>query len=93
MIQCINFCRQHVKSERSSKEQTCPTESMNETQIDEACRFAFGKRISDAYLKFLQSESRHGEENDEDVTRFHLPVIENDAFLFHVEDLLDMLRT
>jgi len=93
VIQCINFCRQHVKSELSSNEPTCPTELMNETQIDEACRFAFGKRTSDAYLKFLQSQSSHREENDEDsAALFHHPVIENDAFLFHVEDLLDMLR-
>jgi hypothetical protein len=55
----------------------------------ESYRFDFGKRISDAYISFWTQQNQRCCDDGETFL-FHHPVLENDAYLFHVEDLLNI---
>jgi hypothetical protein len=89
-IQCINFCRHYVKHE---KEKETPVEFNTAAQItvneETHRRFDIGKRISDAYISFWTKQNQRSSDNGE-TFQFHHPVLENDAYLFHVEDLLNL---
>jgi len=56
---------------------------------EESYRFDLGKRISDAYISFWTQQNQRCCDDGETFL-FHHPVLENDAYLFHVEDLLNL---
>lgn len=93
-IQCINFCRQYVKTEKNNDSvnnhimSNIPdTRTMGK---EEENRFDLGKRTSDAYVNFLTKQQNQSCYGDGDTFLFHHPVLENDAYLFHIEDLLEL---
>jgi SAM-dependent methyltransferase len=80
VIQCINFCRQAAISTRSEK-----GNKKNDN---------LGPAVEKAFVDFWHEKqsATPKEEEEEEEGKYFKPVLEDDSYLFHVDDLLTMAR-